>query len=159
MRCVYRVEHLDTHQGPFQFKHPFCLELLVRANRSGCLLSPSDDGLPMVSVPRHFVFGALSPEALKRWVLLGFSIEENERILAQLDRLGFVLAEYLVDEADLRTSASGLQTVFDAHKCHEEGLVEYRPLASLLQAAPLVFADIRYCQGMERLWSQTALAA
>ena len=153
MQLIYRVEHRSTGVGPFQTNLPFTQGLAFRAVNDPELRNPNDDGLLPSMMPWDWVFGAPSLEALKRWALLGFSIEENEAIVAKLSELGFVLSEYVVEEGQFRTGASGLQVAFDAQSCKQEGLVEQRDLRELLEQSPLVFANIRYKDEMDELWN------
>lgn len=129
---VYRVEHKTTRMGPFQTPSPFTQRLAELANNCGQLKSPGTDGLPLGNIPFFFVFGSPGLPALRRWLLLGDTPEENAQIVATLDELGFVLAEYLVEEDSYLMGLSKLQVAFDADACREESLVNYHPLQQML---------------------------
>jgi hypothetical protein len=139
MLQVFRVEHKHSRVGPFQTNHEFTQNLARRASICHHLKHPGDDGLGLGDIPWCYVFGSPDLESLKRWVLLGDGITENERIVQQLDALGFVLAEYLVESDRYLMGASGNQLAFDARESREEALVEYHQLAELLKPSPRVF--------------------
>lgn len=143
---IFRVEHKDTHIGPFQTSDPYLQELAKTAGEIRYLRNPYDDGLGLAWIPWAYVFGSPSLNALKRWVFLGGTFDANEAIVRELAKRGFVVAEYLVEEGDYRDSFSKLQVAFDAITAREEGLVRYHEMSMLLASSPLVFCvnDLSY---------------
>lgn len=131
MLQVFRVEHKETKCGPFQTLSAFTQELATKTSRNQNLVSPGNDGLPLGHMPYGFVFGCLDLESLREWFLLGESAAENAQIGRTLAKMGFVLAEYLVEYGDYRVSKSRIQVAFDALICEEEGLVQYHDLLEL----------------------------
>ncbi len=139
MITVFRIEHKTTGVGPFQTSHPYTQELAQRAAKMKYLRAPSDDGLYLTAIPWAYLFGCTSLATLKSWFFLGGSIHENDEIVKNLIELGFVLAEYLVQEDSYIKGATGVQVAFDALSCKENGLVEYRSMGELRIESPLVF--------------------
>ena len=139
MISIYRVEHRESRVGLFETRDPYTQALARKACKIRYLKAPGDDGLHLVGLPKSYVFGSSSIPALKRWVFLGDSFKANEQIIQKLHELGFALAEFLVEEGGYRESATKLQAAFDADTCRQKGLVEYRNLAELLVAPPLIY--------------------
>lgn len=139
MISIFRIEHRETHVGFFETPTPYTQALAEKACKIRYLKAPSDDGLFMVSIPKAHVFGSSTIKALKRWIFLGDTFKSNEEIVYVLRDLGFVLAEFLVEDGAYRESWSKLQVCFDANACRREGLVEYRNLNELLTAPPLIY--------------------
>jgi hypothetical protein len=136
---VFRVEHRDTHIGPFQTPDPYLQELAKAAGNIAYLRNPYDDGLGLAWIPWTFVFGCPSLNALKRWVFLGGTFDSNEEIVRELAARDFVVAEYLVEDGNYRTGFSGLQLAFDARTARDDGLVRHHEMKMLLAQSPLVF--------------------
>ncbi len=134
---VFRVEHVDTHQGPFYNCDAFSMTLAMMANQVRYLPSPSDDGMALFN--RRWVFGAPSLNRLKSWFLLGDTVEANIQLVDELSQHGYVLAEYLVSEGRYRLGARKNQVVFDADDCRSQGLVHYHDVRILTEQSPLVF--------------------
>lgn len=139
MLQVFRIEHAQTQLGPFQTPGEYTQDLAVRAGRRRRLRNPEDDGLAIWSLPYGYRFACPSLDILKGWFFLGSSAQENDAIVARLAELGFVLAEFLVEDTEVRRGYSGVQLAFDAESCREEGLVEFRDLNELQQNSPYVF--------------------
>ncbi len=132
MLHAFRVEHPQTGRGPFQSDHDISTLLARKVDAMPELPPPGRDGLGLGHLPWAFVFGCPSLETLKRWILVGDDAAENESIVRRLRRRGFVLAEYLVEQENLRMGYSRQQLAFDAADSKEDGLVEYHDLGILL---------------------------
>lgn len=139
MHQIYRIEHNATNVGPFQTRDNFTQALAQRAANSQRLRRPDEDNLHTGFNPWSFVFGCPGMDKLKEWVLLGSTIEENDDILWKLQKLGFVVREFLVPDDDIRWGIRGNQVLFDAETAREEGLVQDLPLIELMRESPLVF--------------------
>ena len=61
---VYRVEHKETRNGPFQTPHPFTQKLAAKVNPKAWPF-PSNDGFLLHAIPFSYVFGCPSIQLLK----------------------------------------------------------------------------------------------
>lgn len=138
---IFRVEHKDTGVGVFQTREDYCQELAaITCNKLHTLKSPGDDGLGLANIPWFFVFGCPDLVSMKKWILLGNNIHENDKIVHTLDEMGFHLCHYLVeDENYIRRSWSGIQLAFDKDHAQEEGVFEHLSLKSMMRESPMVF--------------------
>lgn len=146
LTTVYRIENPETGVGPFQTRNEFCHKLSLKAAKVR-YLRPAPMNDPLLSfgrLPERYVYGAPSIEALKHWFFLGNSREENEKILAELESLGFRLATYLVCDEDVIAALNALHIVFDPSFSLDKGIVEYSALTTLLQTGQQMFCPGAY---------------
>lgn len=138
---IYRVEHKDTGVGVFQTPDEYNQNLAnIASTKLHTLKSPGDDGLGLANIPWTFVFGCPDIVSMKKWILLGGNIHENDSIVKTLDEKGFKLFHYLIDDEQyIRKSWSGIQLAFDKKYAVEEGVWDYYPLTDLMREAPTVF--------------------
>jgi hypothetical protein len=137
---VYRIEHKETGIGPFQTSDEFTQDLakLLTMNK-GYFPHPGDDGLGLGNIPWWYCFGCPTLNDLKRWVLLGANIHENESIVKKLDELGFVLKYYLVEEDQVIMGIRKTQLAFGKEEDSESCISESCSLNTLMKDSPIVF--------------------
>lgn len=131
MILVYRIEHKDTHVGPYQTDDvftQFLARLLLR--QSDVLPFPGKDELGAASICWFWVFGCINLVDLKKWFCLDGPACKT--ILSTLKEKGFVLAVYLSEKDDFKIGLSGMQVAFDSSNARSEGLVQYQDLETLL---------------------------
>jgi len=137
---VYRVEHKETGIGPFQTNHIFTQKLAQRlVKNKGYFPNPGDDGLGLASIPWFYNFGCPSIDDIKRWVLLGVNVQENDFIIKTLDELGFCLNHYLVEKDRVIIGWKKIQLAFDTRQGDDCCIVETQSLNILMRESPLVF--------------------
>lgn len=137
---VYRVEHKETGIGPFQTRDDFTQKLAKRLSRNkGYFPHPGDDGLGLGHIPWWYSFGCPTLNDLKRWVLLGVNIAENDAIVKKLDEMGYCLKYYLVEEDQVIMGARKTQLAFGKEEDCESCISESYPLNILMKESPLVF--------------------
>lgn len=129
---VYRVEHTDTGIGPYQTNDTYTQSLAEKLNEKSHLKRPFDDGILMSDVPFFYVFGCTSIDSLKDWFLLGNNPEDNYTIVENLKNKGFRIAQFIVEPDYYEVGNSGMQVVFDSHRCKEDGLVQFHELDMIL---------------------------
>lgn len=141
MKEIYRIEHRETGVGPFQTNDPWIQTFLVKRlmDNKHYFPSPGDDGLGLGNIPHWFVFGCPTIETLKRWILLGSTIDENDQIIKRLSDMGFVLGHYLVESDLVREGCRNIQVAFGKPDDLYEGCFEHKPLQVLMKESPFVF--------------------
>lgn len=137
---VYRVEHKETGVGPFQTDLALTQFLAKRLGANTSYLPlPYEDGLGLADIPWWFVFGCPTIEDLKPWILLGLTVEENQRIVDQLDQLGFHIGYYVVEDSLFRMGRKGTQLVFGKSLYDDECQSDCLPIHKLLEHPPVLY--------------------
>lgn len=140
MKEVFRIEHKETGIGPFQTRNDYTQKLAKRLTANQWYFPhPGDDGLGLGNIPWWYSFGCPSLNDLKRWVLLGVNIQENETIIKTLDEMGFCVKYYLVEEDQVIVGWKKNQLVFGKEEDSETCISEIYPLSTLMKESPLVF--------------------
>lgn len=135
MPLVYRIEHKDTHCGPFQAAGLTTQWMARQLSAAPAQFpTPDEDGLPLASLPPNWAFGCLSLKELARWILLEEDRASHALNLRHLEAiLGFEINEYQVSDSEMRVGASGTQVSFDADRCRADGRVKRLAIHSLLE--------------------------
>ena len=130
---VYRVEHKETRNGPFQTSHPFTQELAAKINPKAWPL-PSNDGFLLHAIPFSYVFGCPSIQLLKSLFTFSSDKKEHKRTLKALKCLGFQVGEFKVRETSCKVGRSKKQVMFDPFDAleFEEGII-YHDITSILE--------------------------
>ena len=137
---VYRIEHKETGLGPYQTRDEFTQMLAKRlTDNKGYFPHPGDDGLGLGYIPWWYSFGCPTLNDLKRWVLLGVNIQENDSIVKKLDELGFVLKHYLVEKEQVIMGIRKTQLAFGKKEDCESCISESYPLSIMMKESPMVF--------------------
>jgi hypothetical protein len=137
---VYRIEHKETGLGPYQTRDEFTQKLAKRLTRNQRYFPhPGDDGLGLGNIPHWYSFGCPTLNDLKRWVLLGASIQENDSIIQKLDEMGFCMKYYLVEEDQVIMGWKKTQLVFGKEEDCEYCISDSYPLSVLMKESPFVF--------------------
>lgn len=137
---VYRIEHRETGIGPFQTRDEFTQMLAKRlTDNQGHFPHPGDDGLGLGNIPWWYSFGCPTINTLKRWVLLGINVQENDSIIKKLDEMGFVLKHYLVEKDQVIMGLRKTQLAFGKEEDCDSCISESHPLGVLMKESPLVF--------------------
>ena len=102
---VYRVEHKETRNGPFQTPHPFTQKLAAKVNPKAWPF-PSNDGFLLQAIPFSYVFGCPSIQLLKSLFTFSSDKQEHKRTLKALKQLGFQVGEFKVRETSCKVGRS-----------------------------------------------------